>query len=138
MVSYATLEDAMVACDANPECSGVYDGDCNGDDYYMCDKDGAYESSSSSCVHVKAKAASTRTAASPMTAAPTAEPEVVPQDGWDTYEVFVVVILAVAVVVFCMVLAFFCMRGRSGTLCAGRPAVVTRLITACGPEPERA
>ena len=74
MVSYATLEDAMVACDANPECSGVYDGDCNGDDYYMCDKDGAYESSSSSCVHVKAKAPSTPTTASPTTASPTAEP----------------------------------------------------------------
>ena len=78
-MSYATLEDAMVACDANPECSGVYDGDCNGDDYYMCDKDGAYESSSASCVHVKAKAASTPTTASPTTAspetaAPTAEP----------------------------------------------------------------
>ena len=73
-MSYATLEDAMVACDANPECSGVYDGDCNGDDYYMCDKDGAYESSSASCVHVKAKAASTPTTASPTTASPTAEP----------------------------------------------------------------
>ena len=78
-MSYATLEDAMVACDANPECSGVYDGDCNGDDYYMCDKDSAYEASSASCVHVKAKAASTPTTASPTTAspetaAPTAEP----------------------------------------------------------------
>ena len=68
-MSYATLEDAMVACDANPECSGVYDGDCNGDDYYMCDKDGAYESSSASCVHVKAKAASTPTTASPVATA---------------------------------------------------------------------
>ena len=56
--SYKDLATAVSACVHEPNCSGIYDNQCNGKrdstDFKMCDGHYDLQSSTSSCVYVEA------------------------------------------------------------------------------------
>jgi len=50
--SYETLEEAMIACNANAhnECKGIYDDDCDGSQFSICPGPSHYNWSRNSCI----------------------------------------------------------------------------------------
>jgi len=52
--SYETLEEAKDACSADKHCKGVYDDDCNGNQFYLCPGPSFYNWHRHSCIINKA------------------------------------------------------------------------------------
>merc|ERR1712139_160121 len=54
---YDTLLAAQTACASDAQCNGVYDIGCDGATYHACDRSIAWDTSGSSCIHIKPEVA---------------------------------------------------------------------------------
>jgi len=52
-VRYDNVTAAQVACSSDPNCGGVYDRHCQGNELYLCQLDAIYQPSNTSCIMEK-------------------------------------------------------------------------------------
>ena len=50
---YSTIAEAIVACDLDSECKGIFDNFCDGTGFTLCPSVGEYENSTKSCTYRK-------------------------------------------------------------------------------------